>query len=264
MSHPSGSLRLMVAHITYQHRGYCTRRGYARLDATLRLLCSLGNAAIQERRDAWKMARETIDYNDQSGSLTLVRKDEPYGLGQLNVGIARGALKRVARAFAAFFRRCKAHENPGYPRFKSARRYRTIELHDVRPNHVQRVGNKLLIRINGLPTIRLRGDSSHDCRAKEHRKGEETRDGRRAALGRDHDTVSRLVQPVRVETSGSRRGRRGAAVGYPRTPRDRRLDGMERQRNEGGGQVPAKPATWTRVGGIGLTRRAEAPGMRTD
>ena len=146
----------MAAHLTYQERGYCTPRGYARLDATLCLLCSLANAAIQERRDAWKMGRESIGYKEQSASLTLIRQDDPYGLGHLNVAVARGALKRVARAFGAFFRRCKAKEKPGYPRFKSARRYRTIQVDDVQPNHVQHVGNKVCIRINGLPTIRLR------------------------------------------------------------------------------------------------------------
>ena len=44
-----------MAHKTFQERGYCTRGGYARLDAVLGELCRLGNAALQERRDAWKM-----------------------------------------------------------------------------------------------------------------------------------------------------------------------------------------------------------------
>ena len=45
-----------MTHKTFQERGYCSRRGYARLDATLGELCRLRNAALQERRDAWKMA----------------------------------------------------------------------------------------------------------------------------------------------------------------------------------------------------------------
>lgn len=49
-----------MAFRTYQHRGYCTRAGYARLDEVLRMLCALGNAALQERRDAPAMARKSI------------------------------------------------------------------------------------------------------------------------------------------------------------------------------------------------------------
>jgi hypothetical protein len=36
-------------------------------------------------------------------------------------------LRRLNRAFAGFFRRVKASETPGYPRFKSAHRYSSVE-----------------------------------------------------------------------------------------------------------------------------------------
>ena len=84
-----------MAYRTVQSRGYCSRTGYARVDRILRLLCTLGNAALQERLDAWKMARENITYQDQCKSLTLVRQDDPDGIGALNVSVARGALQRV-------------------------------------------------------------------------------------------------------------------------------------------------------------------------
>ena len=145
-----------MAHITFQERGYCTRAGYSRLDTSLGQLCDLGNAALQERRDAWKMAGKYISYEDQCKSLTLVRSDQPDELGQLNVAAARGALQRVNRAFAAFFRRCKTGEKPGYPRFRSRRRYHTIEVNDVHAGQVRNVGPLTVIRINGLPAIRLR------------------------------------------------------------------------------------------------------------
>ena len=144
------------AHRTYQERGYCTRAGYDRLDEVLGQLCDLGNAALQERRDAWRIARKRISYQDQCRSLTLVRQDEPDELGRLNVAAARGALRRVDRAFKAFFRRCKEGGKPGYPRFRSRQRYTTIEINDVGPSQVHTYGDRVLVRINGLPTIRLR------------------------------------------------------------------------------------------------------------
>ena len=145
-----------MAYRTIQERGYCTRQGYARLDGVLRTLCSLGNAALQERRDAWRLCRRRIGYRNQTASLTFVRRDDPRGVGAINVAVARGALRRVDRAFAAFFRRCKAGEKPGYPRFRSASRYTTIETRDVTPSQVRHGVKHTWIRINGLPTIRIR------------------------------------------------------------------------------------------------------------
>ena len=77
-------------HKTIQLRGYCTRAGYRQLQEVLEQLCGLGNAALQERRDAWKMARKRISYQDQCRSLTQVRHDDPAGLGGVNVSIAPG------------------------------------------------------------------------------------------------------------------------------------------------------------------------------
>jgi putative transposase len=38
----------------------------------------------------------------------------------------RGAISRVDEAFAAFYRRTREGQTPGYPRFKSRRRFRTV------------------------------------------------------------------------------------------------------------------------------------------
>ena len=147
-----------MEHRTIQEHGYCTRSGYARLDQVLGQLCELGNAALQERRDAWKMQRERISYQDQCRSLTLVRRDDPDGLGKLNVAAGRGALQRVDRAFQGFFRRCKQGGKPGHPRFRSRRRYTTIEINDVGPGQVRHHDTCTLVKVNGLPTIRLQPD----------------------------------------------------------------------------------------------------------
>ena len=148
-------------HCSVQSRGYCSRTGYARLDQVLGALCSLGNAALQERRDAWKMTRKQVSYQDQCKSLTLVRSDDPEGIGTLNVAVARGALQRVDRAMKAFFRRCKAGDKPGFPRFRSRRRYKTIEINDVRANQVRLTKTHVVVRVNGLPALRLQRTERH-------------------------------------------------------------------------------------------------------
>lgn len=146
-----------MAHRTLQFRGYCSRNGYAVLDGVLGELCRLANAAIQERRDVWSFQRKSISFYDQCRSLTEVRHDDPDSfLGRLNVSASRGALRFVNRAYQAFFRRVQLHQKPGYPRFRSGHRYKTIEIKDVRANQVAHDGKHVLLRINGLPPIRLR------------------------------------------------------------------------------------------------------------
>ena len=65
-------------------------------------------------------------------------------------------LRRADRARQAFYRRVKAGETPGYPRFKSGRRWHTVELANVTAGMVKDRGNYYAIRIKGLPEMRLR------------------------------------------------------------------------------------------------------------
>lgn len=78
----------------------------------------LYNAAVQERRDAWDKQRISISYQSQCAGLTELRHS-----GQewviANCSSEQVTLNRVKKAYDAFFRRCKAGEDPGYPRFKS-------------------------------------------------------------------------------------------------------------------------------------------------
>jgi len=80
------------------------------------------NAALQERRDAWKLQRKSITYRDQQNELTELRRDPAFQW--MACDIMRDPLRRVDRAFKAFFRRCKSGgDKPGFPRFRSRRRY---------------------------------------------------------------------------------------------------------------------------------------------
>jgi len=45
--------------------------------------------------------------------------------------VLRGWMRRLDKAFAAFFRRCKTGENPGYPRFRAWHRFDSIEIDDL-------------------------------------------------------------------------------------------------------------------------------------
>jgi putative transposase len=86
----------------------------------------LYNAALQERRDAWRMCRQGVPYGQQSAQLREIRTARP-DVGVWSFSSQQATLRRLNRAFGAFFRRVKAGETPGYPRFKSADRFDSVE-----------------------------------------------------------------------------------------------------------------------------------------
>jgi putative transposase len=112
---------------TFRYSMRPTRRQAALLEDVLSTSADLYNAALQERRDAWRMAGKSISYFDQCHELTKLRAEDET-VRSIPVEIAREPLRRVHRAFQAFFRRCKAGDKPGYPRFRSKDRYNSFAL----------------------------------------------------------------------------------------------------------------------------------------
>ena len=83
-------------------------------------------------------------------------RDDPDGFGKIIVGAARGVLYRLDRAFNAFFRRVKAGEKLGFPRFKPWQRFQCIDIVDPKPGMVKQQGRKVVIKMKGLPPVKLR------------------------------------------------------------------------------------------------------------
>lgn len=77
----------------------------------------LYNAALEERIDAWRKARRSISYFDQTKALTACRREIPE-MGALPVDLQRATLKRLDEAYRDLFRRVKAGKKAGFPRFK--------------------------------------------------------------------------------------------------------------------------------------------------
>jgi putative transposase len=95
-----------------------TRRQEAALGACLEDTRQLYNAALEERREAWRKSRYRITFYTQDAQLKEIRAGDPDGHGSWSFSCERAAIRRLDRAFQAFFRRCAAGEKPGYPRFK--------------------------------------------------------------------------------------------------------------------------------------------------
>ena len=115
---------------SFRYRLKPSRAQAATLLEWLRLTRELYNAALQERRDAWAKQRKSVSRIDQEKQLPAVRSERPE-FSDIPIVVQRGALRRLDKAFAAFFRRCKTGELPGYPRFKSARRWSSLLLDDL-------------------------------------------------------------------------------------------------------------------------------------
>jgi putative transposase len=145
---------------TFKYRAYPTRVQSEALDAQLGEACRLYNAALQERRDAWKMQRTSVSYYEQANQLKAIRADGSLALA--NFSACQDVLRRVDKTFKAFFGRVKAGRKAGFPRWRSRRRYDSLTF----PSY----GDGCRLRENG----RLYLQGVGDVKVKLHRPVEGT------------------------------------------------------------------------------------------
>jgi putative transposase len=98
---------------TFKYRLYPTAKQAVALDDQLAEACRLYNAALQKRRDAWKMRKTSVTFYQQQSQLRDIRAAGDLSLA--NYTSCQDVLRRVDRTFQAFFRRVKAGQKAGYP-----------------------------------------------------------------------------------------------------------------------------------------------------
>lgn len=136
-----------------------TRRQEIALAACLEDHRQLYNAALEHRRTAYRMAGVTIRYGDQSAELKHIRADDPDGQGRWSFSSQQATLRRLDKAFATFFRRVKAGQKPGFPRFKGRGWFDTVEWPkdgdgcrwDSQPEHP----TATFVRLQGIGHVRV-------------------------------------------------------------------------------------------------------------
>ncbi|MFF2501883.1 RNA-guided endonuclease InsQ/TnpB family protein [Streptomyces sp. NPDC058067] len=112
----------------YKFLLYPTVRQAQALTEMLRDHASLYNGALEERRSAYRHAsKTTVRYGQQSAQLKDIRVFDPERQGRWSFSSQQATLRRLDKAFTAFFRRIKAGEAPGYPRFRSVRRFDAVD-----------------------------------------------------------------------------------------------------------------------------------------
>jgi len=112
---------------TYKYRLYPTNAQERQLDVLLWQGRNLYNAALEQRITAYQKTGKSHKYTDQWPYFRDLRRANPDTLGQLNATSVQQMLRRLDKSFAAFFRRLKRGEKPGFPRFKGRHRFNSLE-----------------------------------------------------------------------------------------------------------------------------------------
>jgi len=119
----------------------------------------LYNAALEHRRTAYARAGVSVRYGDQSADLKHIRSEDLAGQGRWSFSSQQATLRRLDKAFTAFFNRVKAGRTPGYPRFKGRGWFNTVEWPkdgdgcrwDSQPEHPKAT----FVRLQGIGHVRV-------------------------------------------------------------------------------------------------------------
>lgn len=112
---------------TYRYRLYPTKAQARTLDFLLWQGRTLYNAALEQRIAVYQATGQGVRYPQQWAHFRDLRNARPDTLGLLNATSVQQLLRRLDKAFVAFFRRLKAGEAPGFPRFKGRDRFHSLE-----------------------------------------------------------------------------------------------------------------------------------------
>jgi putative transposase len=127
----------------YKYRLYPKKKQAEQLQWVLDHCRELYNSALQERRDAYEMMvkrhpnyydettrklltqEHALTYNQQATQLPEIKEIRPE-YNEIHSQVLQDVLRRVDKAYKAFFRRIKEGKTPAYPRFQGYGRYESF------------------------------------------------------------------------------------------------------------------------------------------
>ncbi|MCC6602247.1 MAG: transposase [Anaerolineae bacterium] len=145
---------------TYKYRLFTNKRQRKALDIILCQQRILYNAALEQRKTVYEETGKGVSYTDQWAHFRDVRHANPDTFRLVNATSLQQLLRRVDKAYRAFFRRLKAGETPGYPRFKGRNRFHSMEF---------KHGDGVKLFQNERGQVRLRIQNVGDVKVKWHR-----------------------------------------------------------------------------------------------
>ena len=106
----------------FQYRIYPTKKQEAKLNETLEECRWLYNHLLESRKTAYEQDGKGLSCYEQQAIYPILKQERP-SLNSVHSQVLQNVAVRIDLAFKAFFRRCKAGEKPGYPRFRGRDRY---------------------------------------------------------------------------------------------------------------------------------------------
>jgi putative transposase len=106
----------------FKYRIYPTKVQEKALVDTLYLTRELYNAALEERKEAYKKCKKSVSVYEQLKALPEIKEDRPE-FKNVHAHVLQDVLQKLDRAFSGFFSRVKKGGAAGFPRFKSADRW---------------------------------------------------------------------------------------------------------------------------------------------
>ena len=120
-----GTRKLTSMKKTYEYRAYPATKQRNTFLLWLGLLRNLYNQALAWRIDAYQKNSDSVKWTTQANALPDL-KAESKAFAGLHADVLQDAMRRLDKAYKAFFRRVKNGESPGFPRFKGEGRYRSM------------------------------------------------------------------------------------------------------------------------------------------
>ena len=109
----------------YKYRLYPTSAQESALVSVLEECRWLYNTFLAERKALWEQEQKSLGLYAQEAGIIALRAERP-SLGLVYSQTMQNVAVRTDLAFKAFFRRVRAGEKPGYPRFKGSGQYHSF------------------------------------------------------------------------------------------------------------------------------------------
>jgi putative transposase len=113
----------------------------------------LYNHLLAKRREAWEQRSESVRLYDQQSQLPALKAERPM-LAVVQSQVLQNVAVRLDLAFQAFFRRVKAGEAPGYPRFRGQGRYASLTYPQV-PVGCKLDADARRLRLHGVGLVKI-------------------------------------------------------------------------------------------------------------
>jgi putative transposase len=136
----------------YKYRLYPSKAQQLLLEQTLEVCRRWYNTCLAERKEAYENEKRSVGKFEQLRKVRELKQSNPYA-ENVHSHILQIVAQDLDKAFQSFFRRVKAGETAGYPRFKGKNRFDSFGLKEY-GNGFKIEGRRL--KLSGMGRLRVR------------------------------------------------------------------------------------------------------------